>query len=271
MIQYPNINPVILHVTDTLQIRWYGVMYLIGFAASWLALRLRTKHLPGWETTDRLNDLLFYTALGVILGGRIGYMLFYALPDWLSSPADIFKIWQGGMSFHGGLLGVIFSTWLFSRRYHEAFWTIGDIIAPAIPLGLLTGRIGNFINGELWGRTTDVPWAMIFPHAGPIPRHPSQLYAVLLEGVLLFIILWIYSAKPRKIGSVAGLFLLGYGCIRIFEEFFRQPDPQYGYLAFGWLTMGQLLCLPMILFGLYLMCCYSRKSKTSFQDSKAYK
>jgi phosphatidylglycerol:prolipoprotein diacylglycerol transferase len=266
MMQYPNINPVILHITDTLQIRWYGVMYLIGFAASWLVIRLRTKHLPGWETTDRLNDLLFYTALGVIFGGRIGYMLFYALPDWLSSPTEIFKIWQGGMSFHGGLLGVVISTWLFSRRYQIAFWTLGDIIAPAIPLGLLTGRIGNFINGELWGRVTDVPWAMVFPHAGALPRHPSQLYAVLLEGVLLFIILWIYSAKVRKTGAIAGMFLLGYGCIRIFEEFFRQPDPQYGYLAFGWLTMGQLLCLPMILFGLYLIYCYSSVSNTTFQD-----
>jgi len=265
MLQYPNINPVILHITDTLQIRWYGVMYLIGFAACWLAARVRTKNLPGWETTDRLNDLLFYTALGVILGGRIGYMLFYALPDWLQDPSELFKIWQGGMSFHGGLLGVAISTWCFSRRYQLPILAVGDIMAPTIPLALATGRLGNFINGELWGRVTDVPWAMIFPHAGPLPRHPSQLYAVLLEGVLLFTILWIFSRKPRKTGSVSGLFLLGYGCIRIFEECFRQPDPQYGYLAFGWLTMGQVLCLPMIALGLYLIFMPTKPTTTSLQ------
>ncbi len=266
MLEYPNINPVILHITDTFQIRWYGVMYLVGFAAGWVLLRLRTKSLPGWETTDKLNDLLFYVALGVILGGRIGYMLFYALPDWLAHPTELFKIWQGGMSFHGGLLGVVVATWYFSRRFQDPFWVIGDLIAPVIPIALGAGRVGNFINGELWGRVTDVPWAMVFPHAGPLPRHPSQLYAVLLEGVLLFTLLWIYSSKPRKRGAVAGLFLLGYGCIRIFEEFFRQPDPQYGYLAFGWLTMGQLLCLPMILVGLLLMVCPARTPKTTLQD-----
>jgi phosphatidylglycerol:prolipoprotein diacylglycerol transferase len=262
MLQYPNINPVILHITDTLQIRWYGVMYLVGFALAWLIIRLRTKHLSNWQTTDRLNDLIFYSALGVILGGRIGYMLFYSLPDWLSSPSELLKIWQGGMSFHGGLIGVTISTWLFTRHYKMAFWALGDIICPAVPLALGVGRIGNFINGELWGRVTDMPWGMVFPHAGVLPRHPSQLYAVLLEGILLFLILFIYSRKPRKQGAVSGLFFLGYGCIRIFEEFFRQPDPQYGYLAFGWLTMGQILCLPMIFIGLYLLFVYKAIPKT---------
>lgn len=262
MLQYPNINPVILHITDTLQIRWYGVMYLVGFMLAWCVIRYRSKSLPGWESKERVSDLIFYTAIGVILGGRIGYMLFYALPDWFASPSDLFKIWQGGMSFHGGLIGVFISTWFFCRHIKTPYWKVADIIAPGVPLALACGRVGNFINGELWGKVTDVPWAMVFPHAGPMPRHPSQLYAILLEGLLLFIILWIYSAKPRKTGAVAGLFLLGYGCIRIFEEFFRQPDPQYGYLAFGWLTMGQVLCVPMILFGLYLMACYGKPHKS---------
>lgn len=254
MIQYPNINPVALHISDAFQIRWYGIMYLVGFAACWLAARLRTKSLPGWETTQRLNDLLFYTAMGVVLGGRIGYMLFYAMPDWLADPLQLFKIWQGGMSFHGGLLGVVISTGLFAKHYRYPYWVVADIIAPTVPLAIATGRVGNFINGELWGKITDVPWAMVFPQAGFLPRHPSPLYAIALEGGLLFLILWRYSSKPRQVGAVAGLFLLGYGCIRIFEEFFRQPDPQYGYFAFGWLTMGQILCLPMVLFGLYLLC-----------------
>ncbi|MBS0290429.1 MAG: prolipoprotein diacylglyceryl transferase [Proteobacteria bacterium] len=267
MLQYPEINPVILHITDALQIRWYGVMYLLGFGICWLAIRLRTKTLPSWKTTDKLNDLIFYSALGVILGGRIGYMLFYSLPNWIASPTELFKIWQGGMSFHGGLIGVIVSTWFFCKRYHDPFWEIGDIITPSIPLALAMGRIGNFINGELWGRMSEVPWAMVFPNAGPFPRHPSQLYAVLLEGVFLFCVLWIYSSQPRKTGAVSGLFLVGYGCVRIFEEFFRQPDPQYGYIAFGWLTMGQILCLPMIIFGLYLLLCYG-KTKSCFISSR---
>lgn len=246
MLEYPHINPVVLHITDSLQIRWYGVMYLLAFGLAWLSLRNK-------KLNDN-NDLIFYSALGVILGGRLGYMIFYSLPEWLQNPSQLFKIWEGGMSFHGGLIGVIISTFLYCRRYHKHFWDVGDIIAPIVPIGLALGRLGNFINGELWGKLTDVPWAMVFPHAGPWGRHPSQLYAVLLEGVLLFLILWVYSRKTRHRGAVSGLFFLGYGCIRIFEEFFREPDPQYGYLAFGWLTMGQLLCLPMIVLGIYLLC-----------------
>ncbi|HRE31457.1 MAG TPA: prolipoprotein diacylglyceryl transferase [Candidatus Berkiella sp.] len=253
MIEYPNINPVALHIADAFQIRWYGIMYLVGFAACWLAARIRTQSLPGWESSERLNDLLFYTAMGVVLGGRIGYMLFYAMPDWIDDPLQLFKIWQGGMSFHGGLLGVIISTALFARHQGYPFWVIGDIIAPTVPLAIAAGRLGNFINGELWGKVTDVPWAMVFPQAGFLPRHPFPLYAIALEGALLFMLVWFYSSKQRHVGAVSGIFLLGYGMIRIFEEFFRQPDPQYGYFAFGWLTMGQILCLPMILLGLYLL------------------
>lgn len=253
MLQYPNINPVALHISDAIQIRWYGIMYLLAFASAWWLIRARTKQMPGWENQDKLNDLLFYTALGVVLGGRIGYMFFYAFADWLADPWQLFKIWQGGMSFHGGLIGVIIATGLFARCYHYRFWWIADLLAPAIPPGLAFGRMGNFINGELWGKVTDVPWAMVFPHAGPLARHPSQLYAILLEGLLLFSILWVFSRKARKVSSTASLFLIAYGVIRIFEEFFRQPDPQYGYLALGWLTMGQLLCLPMIALGMYLM------------------
>nr|AIA15011.1 Prolipoprotein diacylglyceryl transferase [uncultured bacterium] len=258
MIPYPNINPVALHINDALQIRWYGLMYLLGFALCWLVVRWRTKQISGWESTDKINDLLFYTALGVVLGGRIGYVVFYAFADFIHNPLLILKIWEGGMSFHGGLIGVIISTYLFARHFKDPFWKIGDIIAPAIPLALATGRIGNFINGELWGNVTDVPWAMVFPHGGPMPRHPSPLYAVLLEGVLLFTVLWIYSSKRRPLGAVSGLFLVGYGLIRFFEEFFREPDPQYGYLAFDWLTMGQVLCIPMVLAGLALLFGYPK-------------
>ena len=253
MLTYPIIDPVALRISDAVQIRWYGIMYLIGFAACWIAGRIRTRHLPGWESTDRINDLLFYTALGVVLGGRIGYTLFYAFADWIHGPLLIFKIWQGGMSFHGGLLGVVVSTALFAKHTRLSFLELGDIIAPTVPLALATGRIGNFINGELWGKITTVPWGMVFPRAGLYPRHPSPLYAVLLEGVLLFLIVWIYSAKPREVGKVSGMFLISYALIRMAEEFYRVPDPQFGYLALGWVTMGQLLCLPMILLGGYLL------------------
>jgi phosphatidylglycerol:prolipoprotein diacylglycerol transferase len=253
MIPYPDINPVIFRITDALQIRWYGLMYLIGFSLAWLIMRLRTKNIPGWENTERLNDLIFYAATGAILGGRIGYCLFYNLHFLLTHPLNIFKIWEGGMSFHGGLIGVILGTWLFVRHYRLSYWEVADIMAPAVPLGLGLGRLGNFINGELWGKITTVPWGMVFPTADLYPRHPSPLYGVLGEGILLFIIVWWYARIPRPVGSVAGVFFLGYGIIRIIEEFFRMPDPQYGYLAFGWLTMGQLLCIPMVIAGIYLI------------------
>ncbi len=247
---YPQIDPVALSL-GPLSIHWYGLMYLLAFAFVWLLGRFRANR-SDWQA-NQLDDLLFYGAIGVIIGGRLGYALFYDLPASLANPFSLLKIWQGGMSFHGGLLGVLVAFWYFGRKTGKRFFEVSDFIAPLVPIGLMLGRIGNFINGELWGRVSDVPWAMVFPGAGPLPRHPSQLYQAALEGLLLFIILWFYSAKSRPRAAVSGLFLLGYGVFRFIVEFVRVPDPQYGYLAFGWLTMGQVLCLPMILGGIAMM------------------
>jgi phosphatidylglycerol:prolipoprotein diacylglycerol transferase len=191
--------------------------------------------------------------LGVVLGGRIGYVLFYNVPAFVDDPLMLFRVWQGGMSFHGGLLGVLLVAWLVGRKYGVGFWRITDFVAPMIPIGLGAGRIGNFLNGELWGRVADLPWAMVFPGAGPDPRHPSQLYQALLEGLVMFVILWVFSSRPRPLRAVSGLFLILYGLFRFAVEFVREPDAHLGFIAFGWLTMGQLLTLPMILFGLWLM------------------
>ena len=243
---YPTIDPVALSL-GPLQIHWYGLMYLLGFVGAWWLGRVRAKRY-GWTATE-VEDLLFYAAIGVIVGGRLGYALFYDLANNLEHPLNILKVWQGGMSFHGGLLGVLAAFWWFTRKTGKSYFTISDFIAPMVPIGLLTGRIGNFINGELWGKVSDVPWAMVFPTGGPLPRHPSQLYEAGLEGLVLFIILWLYSAKPKPLGAVSGLFLLGYGVFRFLIEFVRIPDQQYGYLALNWLTMGQLLSLPMVVLG----------------------
>lgn len=248
--QYPAIDPVALDL-GPLQIHWYGLMYLFGFVAVWLLGRWRAND-ADWEKSQ-IEDLLFYGALGVIIGGRIGYVLFYDFPGFAANPLSIFKIWEGGMSFHGGLLGVLAAFWFFAGKTGKRFFDVADFIAPMVPLGLMAGRIGNFINAELWGRVSDVPWAMVFPGAGSEPRHPSQLYQASMEGLLLFIILWWFSAKPRPRAAVSGLFLTGYGVFRFIAEFFRVPDPQYGYLAFDWLTMGQILCLPMIIGGVVMM------------------
>lgn len=244
------IDPVAIDL-GFMQVHWYGLMYLFGFVAAWLLARHRAESIG--LSKALVEDLLFYGALGVIVGGRLGYAIFYDLAANLDNPLNILKIWQGGMSFHGGLLGVLLAVWLFARKTGKTFFQITDFIAPLVPLGLLFGRIGNFINGELWGKVSDVPWAMVFPSGGPLPRHPSQLYEALLEGLVLFILVWWFSAKPRPRAAVSGLFLLGYGSFRFIVEFVRVPDPQYGYLAFNWLTMGQLLCLPMIVAGLALM------------------
>lgn len=248
MFIYPHIDPVALHL-GPLQVRWYGLMYLVGFLGSWgLALWRARRPGSGW-TSELVSDFIFYCALGVIVGGRVGYILFYNFSNFLANPLLLFKIWEGGMSFHGGLLGVLVSVWLFARKSGKTFFELTDFVAPLVPLGLGAGRIGNFINGELWGRVTDVPWGMVYRHVGPEARHPSQLYEFLLEGVLLFLIVWFYSAKPKPRMAVSGMFALCYGVFRFSAEFFRQPDAPLGFIAFGWLTMGQLLSLPLILVG----------------------
>ena len=246
---YPTIDPVALSL-GPIQIHWYGLMYLLGFSGAWWLGRLRADRF-GWTAVE-VEDLLFYGAIGVIVGGRLGYSLFYDLPALIDNPLNLFKVWQGGMSFHGGLLGVVIAFGFFARATGKSYFSISDFIVPMVPVGLFFGRIGNFINGELWGKVSDVPWAMIFPNAGPLARHPSQLYEAMLEGVLLFLILWIYSAKPKPPGAVSGLFLLGYGFFRFVVEFVRVPDQQYGYLLLDWITMGQILSLPMIMIGLFI-------------------
>ena len=248
-----HIDPVALSI-GSLQLRWYGLMYLAGFGLGWMLGRWRASRPgSGWTGPD-VDDLLTCVMIGIILGGRIGYVLFYDLPVYIHDPMEIMRIWNGGMSFHGGLLGVLGAFWYFARTRGRTFLEVSDFIAPLIPQGLFFGRLGNFINGELWGKVSDVPWAVVFPGAGPLPRHPSQLYEAALEGLLLFIILWVFSLKPRKVGAVSGLFALAYGVFRFAVEFVRMPDVQLGYLAFGWLTMGQLLCVPLILAGAWLLC-----------------
>ena len=252
MIAYPNINPIALQL-GSLKIYWYGIMYVIGFGAAWLLANYRAKHTPKSFTSNQISDLIFYCAIGVILGGRLGYILFYDLPDFITDPSFVFKIWEGGMSFHGAFIGVIIAMYLASRKNKKSFLATTDFICPLVPIGLMLGRIGNFINGELWGKITTVPWGMIFPTGGNLPRHPSQIYEALLEGLALFLFLWIYSAKPRKTGNVSAMFVIGYGTARIICEFFRKPDVQLGYIAFNWVTMGQLLSLPMIIIGVWIL------------------
>jgi len=263
MLTYPDIDAVALYL-GPLKIHWYGIMYLVGFGAAWWLgqVRARQPHTP--LNQEQVADLIFYGAIGAVLGGRVGYILFYDFAAYMEHPLNMLKVWQGGMSFHGGLLGVLVAMWLYSRKLKLGFFVLTDFLAPLVPIGLGAGRIGNFINGELWGRVTDVPWGMVFPHAGPLPRHPSQLYQATMGGLVLFLILWFYSRKPRPTMAVSGLFLICYGCFRITAEFFRQPDPQVGYLAFGWVTEGQLLSLPMVIAGIIMMMwAYKRHSQTA--------
>ena len=260
MLPYPQIDPVALAL-GPLKIHWYGLMYLVGIGGAWLLASRRLKDFDASWSKEKLSDLVFWVAMGVILGGRLGYALFYDLPAYLAEPLKILRVWEGGMSFHGGLIGVMLATWLFGRRNGKSFFQLMDFIAPLVPIGLGAGRIGNFINAELWGKVTDVPWAMVFPNGGPDPRHPSQLYQFALEGVALFVILWLYSRKPRPTMAVSGLFAICYGIFRFIVEFVRVPDAQLGYLAWNWLTMGQVLCLPMILGGIGLMVWAYRRAR----------
>ena len=249
MIRYPDINPVLLKI-GPLKIHWYGVMYLIGFLLIWLLASFKVKKSKGLWTADQLSDIIFYGIIGVLLGGRIGYILFYNFSEYLAHPLEMIKVWDGGMSFHGGLLGVVIAMWIFAKRNGKNLFQVGDFIVPFIPIGLGAGRIGNFINGELWGKVTNLPWAMIFPtDPSHMPRHPSMLYEFFLEGIVLFIVLFFYSRKDKPRMAVSGLFLLLYGIFRFLVEFVRVPDPQLGYLAWGWLTMGQILSFPMIIIG----------------------
>lgn len=262
MIPFPDISPEIFSISAfgmTFALRWYALAYIAGLLIAWgLAARtIRRADLWGGRpplTTEQLERLMTWMILGVILGGRLGYVLFYEPAKFAADPAAILRVWEGGMSFHGGFLGVLLAMGLFARKYQKGFWQTVDFIAPLIPPGLFFGRIGNFINGELWGRVTDLPWGMVFRQTGdPLPRHPSQLYQMALEGAALFAILWLFSARPRPTMAVSGVFALAYGVFRFLVEFVRQPDAQLGYLAFGWLTMGQLLSLPMVVVGLLLL------------------
>ena len=250
MLVHPNIDPIAFSI-GPLAVRWYGLMYLVGFAAAWWLGVRRIGQDRSPISRKQFDDLIFFAVLGVIIGGRLGYVLFYKPGHYAASPLEIFAIWQGGMSFHGGMLGVIAAMWIYTRRHGLDFLRLMDFIAPLCPLGIAAGRLGNFINGELYGRVTDLPWGMVFRHAGDAPRHPSQLYQFALEGLALFALLWWFSSKPRPRGQVSALFLVGYGVLRFIAEFGREPDAFLGLLAFG-LTMGQWLCLPMIAAGLAL-------------------
>lgn len=249
MLVHPQFDPVAIHI-GSFGIHWYGLMYLTAFLAFLALGKWQIKHRKwhGW-TMPMLDDALFFGALGVVLGGRLGFILFYQPAHYLANPLDVLKVWQGGMSFHGGFLGVLVAMWFFSRKYNLKWLRIMDFVAPLVPLGLGAGRMGNFINGELWGRATDVPWGMVFQQAGDLPRHPSQLYQFALEGIVLFGILWWYSNKPRPTGAISAVFLVGYGIGRFLVEYAREPDSYLGLLSMG-LSMGQWLSLPMILAGI---------------------
>ncbi len=249
MLQFPQIDPVALSL-GPLQIHWYALTYIAGFAAAWwLGGRRADAPDSGWSRND-VSDLITNSAIGVILGGRIGYMVFYNFGSLVDNPLSLFAIWRGGMSFHGGFLGVCVAVWLFARSRWKSLFDVSDFVAPLAPLGLAFGRLGNFINGELWGREAGVPWAIVFPQdPAQLARHPSQLYQFALEGISLFVIVWLFSSRTRPRFAVTGVFILGYGMFRTFAEFFREPDAHIGFVAFDWMTKGMQLSIPMILVG----------------------
>jgi phosphatidylglycerol:prolipoprotein diacylglycerol transferase len=253
-IPYPAVDPVLIELGPFV-IRWYALAYIAGLVIGWRWCLMLAKRPPRFVTPEAIDDFLVWATLGVVLGGRLGYVLFYKPDYYLAHPLEALQVWHGGMSFHGGALGVIVSIALFCRQRRINFFAFGDIIVCAAPIGLFFGRIANFINSELWGRVTDVPWAMVFPNGGPLPRHPSQLYEAVLEGIVLFIIvngLERFTRIRERPGALSGVFLIGYGIARIIAEFFREPDAFLGFLAFG-LTMGQILSLPFVLVGLVLL------------------
>jgi phosphatidylglycerol:prolipoprotein diacylglycerol transferase len=271
ILPYPNIDPIAISI-GPLAIHWYGLAYVVGIMLGWYYAKRMVARAELWPgaaspmSSEKLDDFLVWVAAGIVLGGRIGYILFYDLAAVVDNPIRAIEIWNGGMSFHGGLIGTTIAMILFARRNTIPVWSLFDTVATVAPFGLLFGRIANFINGELWGRITDVPWAFVFPTGGPFARHPSQLYEAMLEGVVLLLVLRFMTHKMKALrqpGVVAGIFVCGYALSRIFVEFFREPDPQLGYLAFGWLTMGMVLSLPMFLIGLWAIWRARRATPTS--------
>ena len=260
MLPYPAIDPVAFSL-GPVKVHWYGLAYLAGLGIAWWMAVVRSRRPWSPLRREQVDDLIFYAALGVVLGGRIGYTLFYGMGKVLEDPTWLLRVWEGGMSFHGGFLGVLLAMYLFGRRNRIAFGQLMDFVAPLVPVGLGLGRLGNFIGQELWGRPTDVPWAMVFP-ADPLQlaRHPSQLYQFFLEGVVLLIIMLWYSRRARPTWAISGVFALSYGCLRFFVEFFREPDAHIDYLVMGWMTRGQLLSLPMVALGIYLLWSSHRKA-----------
>jgi phosphatidylglycerol:prolipoprotein diacylglycerol transferase len=257
---HPDFNPTAFSI-GPIAVRWYGLMYLVGFGIAYALGRVRIAAArPARVTVQALDDLLFFCVLGVVIGGRLGYVLFYKPGFYFTHPLEIFAVWHGGMSFHGGFLGVLIALWWVARKHALRWLEMTDFFAPLAPLALAAGRLGNFINGELYGRVTTVPWGMVFQNGGPEPRHPSQLYQFSLEGVLLFVILWLYSARPRPTGAVSAAFLIGYGSFRFIAEYFREPDDFLGLLSLG-LSMGQWLSLPMIVIGIAMLIWIFRQPK----------
>ncbi|HEY0635031.1 MAG TPA: prolipoprotein diacylglyceryl transferase [Gammaproteobacteria bacterium] len=256
---YPHIDPIAVQL-GPVAVHWYGLMYLVAFVAAWWLGRREARRLGAPWSERAVEDLIFFGALGVILGGRIGYILFYNFSAFLADPLMLIRIWKGGMSFHGGVIGVMIAMWFFARRYQMRYFAVTDFVVVLAPTGLAAGRIGNFINGELWGKVTTLPWGMVTPDSNGQPLHPSQLYEALLEGGVLFIILWAFTRKPRPVMATSGLFALCYGLFRFAVEFVRMPDAHLGYLALEWVTMGQILSLPLIIVGLILLLFAYRKS-----------